>query len=376
MKFVYINFTNAIPRRVQLISSSISSHGVVDQICWKRFKNGNTDSEAQLIQANSSLIFLFKLLFKLAFRRYGVYVFDDMRAFPVLIFLSKLKGVKLIYNRQEIPHLTVVNFLQKFFKIPFKHSVPIAWGIESFFARRVDLILTIPLSKSGANELLALGCPVLSLLNVPDKIHFSKQYHSSTKKNAKERLLIYAGAVSPENGLVSYFRLLRRLNDDPQLPCIKLLLIGRHWRFSLNELKCLISKESCDGLVEYREWVSYDALTEILPTADIGLALSDPDFVKYSFMGDGSSRKVFTYMSAGLPVIAGGVFGRVIEEVHAGYFVGYNDIDAMFNAAKEILLDSNLSRSMGAEGMKSILNRYNWKRESSQIHLMISKHIL
>jgi len=371
----FLNCTNAIPKRILLISSEFSTFNTVKHICWQKFDSGNAPSDAQLIKAASCFAFLFKLSIALIIGRYKAYVFDDMRILPIAVILGKLKGVKLIYNRQEVPSLTAAQMLHKMFRLPKKHSIAIAEAVESFFGRKVNLVISIPLKKSVEYRLINWGCPLVSISNVPEKLHAALPNLTMPLTNDKRMLLIYSGAVSLENGLLSYLRLVRRLDKDSNTPPVSLLLIGRLWKLSFEDLRLLINEECCAGLVEYREWVPYETLIELLASADIGLAMTDPEFEKYTYMGEGSSRKIFTYMSAGLPIITGGAFGKVILDEQAGYFVDYNDIDAMYKAAQRIFLSQEDSELMSLRGKSAILNKYNWEIEGRKLRVMLQEII-
>lgn len=373
---VAINLTNAIPKRVLQLASALDSVGSVQQICWERFDRGNAPQDAQMIRARGSLSFLLKLAIALFRGDYKAYLFDDMRVLPLAVIIGKLKGAKLIYNRQEVPTLDAARTLNRRLKLPKSWSKSIAESVESFFGCRVDLVISIPLSESGRVRLAGWGRPLVTMWNVPEKTDAALPRRAVSRSADEPALLIYSGAVSLENGLLSYLRLIRRLSDADNSRAVRLLLIGRLWKSSAGELQALIRQESCEGLVEYREWVPYEALMVLLASANVGLAMTDPGYEKYAHMGDGASRKVFTYMAAGVPVIAGGVFGRVVADERAGYFVEYDDIDAMYKAAQDILLDPVAAQSMGERAQSAILNKYNWEIErrklSGLLHEVIS----
>lgn len=362
-----INLTNGISKRVLLISSEFSTLGTVEQICWERFERGNAQPDARLIQARNSLSYLCKLALTLIRRHHKAYLFDDMRVLPIAVILGKLKGARLIYNRQEVPTLDASRALHSRLRLSKSWSNAIAEAVETFFGRRVDLVISIPLSKSGAERLARWGRPLVTLMNVPEKANAVLPRLPAYCAAEKTSLLIYSGAVSLENGLLSYLRLVRRLSDAGGSREVRLILIGRLWKSSVAELLSLIRQEECEGLVEYREWVPYEKLMVLLSAADIGLAMTDPSYEKYGHMGDGASRKVFTYMAAGVPVVAGGVFGKVVKDERVGYFVEYDDVDAMYEAAQSILSDPLEAQAMSERAQSAILNKYNWEIERGKL---------
>lgn len=368
-----LNPTNAVPKRVLQISKELGDFILVDQVCWKRFPRGNVEG-AILIEADTFLLFVFKLSGFLIKKKYRVLLFDDMRFLPLALFLKLMTGAMLIYNRQEVPTVDASIFLARRFGLPKGGAWKIAESIESFFGRRLDAVLSIPLSADGFARLQAWGHPIASIWNVPE-LPSTGNVAPRSISSGNSVLLIYSGSISFENGLVSYLRLARRLHDSNSGRVVRLVLIGRMWRITLNELNSLIIKEACQGLVEYHEWVPYDELLTLLAEADIGLALTDPSFVKHSHMGEGASRKVFTYMAVGLPVISGGAFGRVVAENKAGYFVEYDDIDAMFYAAQDIVLNRSMGNALGNNGLLAVQERYNWDCEREKVRMILSEVI-
>ena len=214
-------------------------------------------------------------------------------------------------------------------------------------------------------------------MNVPEypvaKLRDKKQ---TDNKNA---LLLYSGAISMENGLLAYLRLINRLKQKhargEMERSARLLLIGRMWKLTSQELDELIKAEGCEGLVDIRQWVPYEELQSILITADIGLALTDPLFEKHKHMGEGASRKIFTYMAAGLPVVAGGAFGTIVASSGAGHYIDYEDEDALCEATLEIISTPTIASTMSERGLGAIREHYNWELERKKITPLLRKII-
>lgn len=359
-----VNVTNAVPKRVLQICSVLETLCPVEQVCWDRFERGNVP-EAFLINAHSLFFYMLKVAKTLISRHYRILLFDDLRLLPMLVIIGRLTGAKIIYNRQEVPTVDVEFRLARLLRLPDRFIKLNVKRLESFFAHSVHAVLTIPIAEDELIRLVSWRKPVVTMWNVPDvsSVVASKPLLSDQPKAAPT--FIYAGAVSEENGLVQYLRLVRLLNERSSNA--RLILIGRLWKMTKQILNAVILAESCGDYVEYRNWVPYDELLEVLVAADIGLALSDPSYYKYTHMGEGASRKVFTYMAAGLPVIAGGKFGRIVADEGAGYFVSYDDLDAIIDAAENLMSSPVTAREMGERGRLAVLHQYNWSVEQAKL---------
>lgn len=364
-----VNVTNAVPKRMLQLTGMLEKFGRVEQICWRRFERGNVDN-VTLIEAKNIIKFALQIAWCVVKNRYQIILFDDMRLLPILVTVGRFSRSKLIYNRQEIPTLVAAQQAAKILGVPIRFLKPLIESAETFFVRGVNGVLSVPLKGVEYDRISAWRKPSAFIWNVPDASDVQYLHAPRNKKN-KPFTLIYSGAVAHENGLVQYLKLVRQLEQDGI--DTRLILIGRLWRMELSDLNRLIQEELCFSRVDYREWVPYGELLELLRSADVGLALSDPAFEKYKLLGEGASRKLFTYMAVGLPVISGGAFGSFIEESGSGYFVRYDSEIELLNVAKLLFSDSELRQSLGDCGRNEILNNYNFQFEMNKILYVFNK---
>lgn len=366
-KAAVLNTTNAIPKRVLQISIELSRVLPIEFICWKRFSKGNIQ-HAVFIDSSNIFEFMCKSYNMLMRMKYKILLFDDMRLLPLCVVIKVLTKAKVIYNRQEVPSVEVATILSHQLRLPKFIAKKISEYIEDTFGKAADAVFTIPLKYDELERLRGWGKPLETIWNVPELSTIRKLKNESDQRNYKK--LIYSGNVALENGFLSYLKLVKILNKKIE---VKLILIGRHWKMTLKEINDFIRKEECEDIVQYRPWVPYDELLPLLSESNIGLAFTDPKYEKYIYMDEGASRKVFTYMAVGLPVIAGGSFGRIVEEERAGYFIEYNNLKGMISAAEKILLDSELAKEMGRCGQQAVTNKYNWEIERNKINKILNK---
>ena len=93
-------------------------------------------------------------------------------------------------------------------------------------------------------------------------------------------------------------------------------------------------------------------------------------------MGKGTSRKIFTYMQAGLPIVAPNFWeiAKVVEEESCGILVDTTDSKEIANAILYLLKHSEEAKRMGENGRKAIIHKYNWEKESKKL-LLVYKRI-
>ncbi len=365
-----VSVANAVPKRMLQLAGVAGEALRVELVCWKRFERGNVP-DAVLVEACSFKQYAIKLIKLLCAKRYDLILFDELRLLPIMIVMGKLTGARIVYNRQEIPTLAVAEKLFSICGVPVKQGKRFADCIEISMMKRVHGALSIPLVDAEVAKLKKSGIPVSVVWNLPERSGFLPLSERRPVDGDCERYFIYAGEVAWEYGLRSILKLVRYLNMDGY--GVKLLLVGRLWKLSGEELFSEINAASCNEWVEYREWVPYEEALKLMRGACGALALTDPYYEKFSYMGEGASRKVFTYMSAGIPVIAGGAFGKIVEEENAGYFVNYHDFGELLESARDLLSNEGTARKMGDAGRRAIVEKYNWENEQDKVKKLLSE---
>ena len=106
----------------------------------------------------------------------------------------------------------------------------------------------------------------------------------------------------------------------------------------------------------------------MLSICKIGLALFNPNNLKFKYLNSGTSRKIFTYMLCGLPIVASKMpLNKVVEEEQCGFLVNYNNLKEIYNACFKLLTDEKLWSKFSANAKNAILTKYNWEKEEEKI---------
>jgi len=112
-------------------------------------------------------------------------------------------------------------------------------------------------------------------------------------------------------------------------------------------------------------FLPYDAMMAYLSFVKVGLALFHPQEGRYPLIGLGNSRKLFTYMQAGIPVIVSRhpAAARIVEETGCGLVVNEDSPLEIAQAIAYLMENPESAREMGLRGRAALEKKYNWKVE-------------
>ncbi|GEM_PF-2748192 len=367
-RIVFITTTNAVPQRTLLISRLLGADNDVFHICWRRSPVTNLEKEKMyLIDAGSCTSFAFSAVRMLLRRNFDCAVFSDFRLFPFVLPLCKVKRAKILYDRQEVPTVTTAERINRMTGINFDHALSFAERLENLFCNHSDGILIISLTNGMEVKISSAKNNTAVVLNTPDTSVQPKPYEIPEIEG--KNLIIYSGGISEEMGLKQYLRLIKKIRTHTD-ENVHLLLIGHLWTLNEAGLTEIIRNEACAEYVTYKKWIPYDNLLSVLSRAKLGLALFDNTHEKFKHMLRGSSRKIFTYMACGIPVVTNSPLGDFVSDEGCGILVDYKNEDEFYRRTVELLKDDETRRKMGSRGKDAIHARYNWGRESAKVKLI------
>jgi glycosyltransferase involved in cell wall biosynthesis len=367
-RIVFITTTNAVPQRTLLISRLLEADNDVLHICWRRSSVSNLEKEEMhLIDAGSCTSFAIKAVRMLLRRNFDCAVFSDFRLFPFVLLLCKAKRTKILYDRQEVPTVTAAERINKMTGINFDHAFSLAERLENLFCNHSDGVLIISLSNEMEVKISSVNNNTAVVLNTPDTSVQAKPYEIPEIEG--KNLIIYSGGISEEMGLKQYLRLIKNIRTRTD-ENVHLLLIGHLWELDESKLKKIIQAEECTEYVTYKKWIPYENLLYVLSQAKLGLALFDNSHEKFKHMLNGSSRKIFTYMACGIPVITNPPLGDFVFNEGCGVLVDYKNEDEFYRRTIELLMDDETRRKMGQRGKDAIFSKYNWQKESRKVKVV------
>lgn len=280
----------------------------------------------------------------------------DFDTLPAGLLWGKLHRRRVIYDAHEYyADLVKPRLVGRF-------GAWLYWLIhsaESVCARLADAVITVDKTLAAIyrqlnNNVIVLGhYPPIQMAQVANPV-FSRA----------ELTLVYAGRLSSDRGLQLYANLLRNLINQG-IPA-RLKLVGVFTPKQEEQLFAGIVR-GLEAYVEITGWLPYDKMAEALRTADVGLALFQPEARYLNAM----PVKLFEYMACGLPVIAS-AFPAIASVVRAADCGALVDAGAGSQDIARILiswwLKPEIPQRLGENGRQAALKTYNW--ENLENHLI------
>jgi glycosyltransferase involved in cell wall biosynthesis len=277
-----------------------------------------------------------------------VYHFHDPELIPVGFLLS-LHGKKVIYDVHEDAPKTIMNkewipfFLRQIIALAFRK-------FENWNARRMNILITA--TPTIRNRFLSFKCKAIDINNYPRRSEF---YDVLLSRKQKERSVCYIGTIDRYRGIVEMTQAVEKTDA-------KLLLAGT---FAQTSHRNLVTQLTGWKKVEELGQLDRLGVARVLGRAMAGLVLIHP---RSNYL-DSLPIKMFEYMSAGLPVIASDFFlwRKIIEENRCGLCCDPLNPDEIAGAIQWILNHPQEANSMGENGRKAVMEKFNWESEGKKL---------
>ena len=282
--------------------------------------------------------------------RADVYHAHDLDALWPSARAAARRGARLVYDSHEL-------FVEQS-SLVRRPAIRGFWRwLERRLIRRVDRVLTV---SSAIAECLrqsyGLEQPPVLLRNLPP---FREPVAGDALRQAlglvgdREPLVLYQGGFLTDNGLADQITAMSRIDQG------RLVLLGSGP--TEESLRSQVAALGLHDRVHFLPRLPFPQLHALTCGADLGLCVIRP--TGNSFLWS-MPNKLFEYMMAGLPVVAGDTpeIRRVIEETEAGVLVDPGDPDAIAGAIGDLLADGPRRRRLGEAALRSA-ERYCWERE-------------
>jgi glycosyltransferase involved in cell wall biosynthesis len=163
------------------------------------------------------------------------------------------------------------------------------------------------------------------------------------------RVALQAAALVKEQHPNALFLFMGPLKDDPEI--VRELIQARH----------------LESQVLFLEFMRYRKMLAHLRHARIGLLLYQPER-NILYCGPGTGRKCFTYMQAGIPMVAPnfGEVGLLAKEENCGFLVDTTDAVEVARTITYLLDNPQEAAAMGGRGRRAFEEKYNWDREQDK----------
>jgi glycosyltransferase involved in cell wall biosynthesis len=177
-------------------------------------------------------------------------------------------------------------------------------------------------------------------------------------KRVKPFKIVYGGLVATREHIDLFVRSMPLVKD--QEPSVRFFITKKGE--GLSKIRKL-SKE-LNVKPDFYWYDDYDKANMFISSCHLGILCSSNDLARQM----GTPAKLFTYMSAGLPIIANKVEGwsRIIEEEQVGLLTD-NSPEDFARAINELLANEDLQRRFSENALYAVTKKYNWDRSCESL---------
>jgi glycosyltransferase involved in cell wall biosynthesis len=289
----------------------------------------------------------------------SIYHFHDPELIPAGI-IFKIFGKKVIYDVHE-------DYRKQ---IPSKPYLPLATRKTIAFLIAMLERITTPFFDAvvAATNQIALNFSfhkqIIAICNFPILSNYSSCPRVIFQGRSQFRL-IYSGILNEIRGIKKIVEALQCASKDIE---IELIICGL---FSSQKFEQEIKRLPGFQTVRYEGMVDFNIVPQLMASADAGIVcfLPEPNHI------DAMPNKLFEYMAAGLPVIASNfpLWREIVENNKCGICVDPSEPRDIARAIVSLAKDSAICETMGENGRKAVLEKYNWGCESIKLRDLYQK---
>jgi glycosyltransferase involved in cell wall biosynthesis len=362
-KEVAFSVTNCIcnDQRVQKIAHSVNELGYCITIIGRKTRN------CKDLKIDPFRIYRFKMLFSkgllfykfynirlfihLLFHKYDLLVANDLDTLLPNYLVSKLKQIPLVYDSHE--YFTGVPEIQK---RPFVKWV---WTkIEKSIFPDLNHVMTVSNSIASQYEKEYFIRPLV-IMNAGVRTDKIKPYtREESGLPADDLILIIHGTgINIDRGAEELVEALTLLEG------VTLLIVGSG--DVIPQLKQKVKDMKTDSRIRFIPTVPWNDLIRYIKMADIGMSLDKDTSLNYRFS---LPNKLFDYISAGIPFIAGNLFepAKIIREFNCGVLIDKITPQSIKSAIDDLKNhpEKLITLTKNAKSASLILN---WENEEKKV---------
>ncbi len=381
--FVFVSFAGDVYPRMELQIRSLKNYGFEPIVLvWAGSETNIRIAEIERIQVDSPITknidkrlpqvlrspakfleYMFRLIKEL--RRVAgkgtTIQISNPFLLPMTPFVHK-KGMKICYDAYEYFDAMYGeagffgNFLGKLSKIA-----------ENRFIPYVDGVLCVT-SKAGwlKRRLMKLNSNTLELWNLPQ---LDQRVNNELLREVKQEfvgkeIVAYVGGLHDKKGLKIFPEIVQ--NVVRENPNAHFLIVGvirapagaDRW----------LAAEGISANCTYIPWTNSENVHTYLMEASIGLVLSQPQGM-HLLVGPGNGRKLFTYLAAGVPVVAPqhSEAWDLVTNRRVGIQVDTSSAEQVATGIRNLLKDKRKRKLMSHRSRKLFFEEFNWNRQEKSL---------
>lgn len=371
--------TVAVPRRTVLLIRTLAEVADVEVFCWSRRGVDQIPTEVAdrvvLSRGRGFASFAMEVARRLGDGSYRGVLVADSRLLGLVTVVTAGTATRVVYDRMEIPTVTMAKKMRQRVRLSTNRLEALGEACERVLVRRTSAVLTVPLVGRAMEHVRSLHSDVLVVHNWPALKELSAEGAKDVVRDrqgdeGRPFTAIHAGAISGSTGLSTILeaaRILRRGRGRP----VQIVLVGYLVGVRAEQLAAQVEDWKLVDRVQIMPRVPFDEMSTLVRRADVGLALLDPEDPKFRWVGRGMSRRPFTYMACGLPVISNPPQGSWIEEQGVGLCVPFDDPAGLAGALARLRDDPDLSSSLGEAGRRRVAQHDHWEQQASALRQFV-----
>jgi len=286
-----------------------------------------------------------------------IYHIHDPELIPIGLWLQAI-GKKVLFDAHEdVPK----QLLSKPYLGPIRLRVlAVIFSVFERFAlaRFSGIIAATP---SIREKFLSINLRTIGINNYP----LLDELNAGTDWCDKAAEICYVGGIGSIRGIREVILAMASIRSK-----VRLNLVGAFWESDVEEgVKALPGWRHTNEL----GFMDRSAVRDVLGRSVAGLVTFHPLPNHIA----AQPNKMFEYMSAGLPVIASHfpLWREIIEGNDCGVCVDPMDPEAIAVAIDELTRDTKKAESLGTNGRRAVLEKYNWPVEEKKLLCFYSQII-
>ena len=251
---------------------------------------------------------------------------------------------------------------------------PLWQKLEAMLAKQMDGVITVDSRRGWLESFFRRTvCKVQTIWNLPSRSDDpgAAAVEVLKEKFGSRQVIAFVGGLMKEQGLKVALEA-AALVKERQTDCL-FLFIGSIKRDS-KLVSHLINYRSLESHTLFLPFMPYPEMQAHLKHARVGLILYQPER-NNPYSGPGNGRKSFTYMQAGIPIVAPdfGDIGAIIKEENCGILTDSTSSTAVAREIMYLLENPEKAGAMGRRGREAFLRKYNWELEEGKFLDFVEK---
>ena len=278
----------------------------------------------------------------------------------IIALFFKLFGVRFIFDHHDI---CPEKYLAMFEKKDFFYFALLLF--EKFTFKTADVVIStnesykrIALDRGEKN-----ADEVFVVRNGPDLEKIKPVPSNPELKRGFDYLVAYVGVIGIEEGIDNLLRAIEHIVNRRGIKNIKFVIMGNgpNWR----EMVSLSQEIGLSKYVQFTGHVTYDTVSEILSTADIGV---NPEF-KNNYTDKSTMLKIMDYMAFETAIVQSDVTEGRVTAGPASVYIQKNCASVLGETIIDLLNSPDKRNRMGKFGRKRIIEELIWDKQKVNLQM-------